>query len=90
MTTTGEMDCYEPIERASVDELRSLQLARLREIVAYAHANVEHYRRSFAAAGVAPEDLAGFEDLARFPLLTKAELRDNYPFGIFAVPRRWR
>ena len=88
MTTTGEMDCYEPIERASVDELRSLQLERLREIVAYAHANVEHYRRSFAAAGVAPGDLAGFEDLARFPLLTKADLRDNYPFGMFAVPRR--
>ena len=88
MTTTGETDCYEPIERASVDELRSLQLARLREIVAFAHANVEHYRRSFAAAGVAPDDLAGFEDLARFPLLTKADLRDNYPFGMFAVPRR--
>ena len=88
MTTTGEMDCYEPIERASVDELRSLQLARLREIVAYAHANVEHYRRSFAAAGVVPDDLAGFEDLARFPLLAKADLRENYPFGMFAVPRR--
>ncbi|MDE0664215.1 MAG: phenylacetate--CoA ligase [Acidimicrobiaceae bacterium] len=87
MATTSEMDCYEPIERASVDELRSLQLARLREIVAYAYANVEHYRRSFDAAGAAPGDLAGFEDLARFPLLAKADLRDNYPFGMFAVPR---
>ncbi len=87
MATTSEMDCYEPIERASVDELRSLQLARLREIVAYAYANVEHYRRSFDAAGAAPSDLAGFEDLARFPLLAKADLRDNYPFGMFAVPR---
>lgn len=88
MTTAGEIDCYEPIERASVDELRSLQLERLREIVIYAYANVEHYRRSFAAAGVAPDDLVDFEDLARFPLLTKADLRDNYPFGMFAVPRR--
>ena len=87
MTTTGEFDCFEPIERASVDELRSLQLERLREIVAYAYEHVEHYRRSFAAAGVVPDDLVGFEDLARFPLLTKADLRDNYPFGMFAVPR---
>ena len=87
MATNREFDCLEPIERASVDELRSLQLARLREIVAYAYANVEHYRRSFAAAGVAPEDLVDFEDLARFPLLAKADLRDNYPFGMFAVPR---
>ena len=87
MATTSETDCYEPIERASVDELRSLQLARLREIVAYAYANVEHYRRSFDAAGAAPDDLAGFDDLARFPLLAKADLRDNYPFGMFAVPR---
>ncbi len=87
MTTTGEFVCFEPIERASVDELRSLQLERLREIVAYAYEHVEHYRRSFAAAGVVPDDLVGFEDLARFPLLTKADLRDNYPFGMFAVPR---
>ena len=87
MATTGETDCYEPIERASVDELRSLQLARLREIVAYAYANVGHFRRSFDAAGVAPGDLVDLEDLARFPLLAKADLRDNYPFGMFAVPR---
>ena len=88
MATTGEMDCYEPIERASVDELRSLQQARLREIVAYAYANVGHYRRSFDAAGVAPGDLVDLGDLSRFPLLSKADLRDNYPFGMFAVPRR--
>ena len=85
--SNGDADRYEPIECASVDELRSLQLARLREIVAYSCANVEHYRRSFAAAGAAPEDLVDFEDLARFPLLSKADLRDNYPFGMFAVPR---
>ena len=87
MATTGKFDCYEPIERASVDELRGLQLARLREIVAYAYASVGHYRRSFDAAGVAPSDLVDLEDLSRFPLLAKADLRDNYPFGMFAVPR---
>ena len=87
MATTSGFDCLEPIERASVDELRGLQLARLREIVAHAYANVEHYRRSFTAAGVTPDDLVDFEDLARFPLLAKADLRDNYPFGMFAVPR---
>ncbi len=87
MVSISEPDCYEPIERASVEELRSLQLSRLREILAYAHANVGHYRRSFAAAGVAPGDLVDLGDLARFPLLAKADLRDNYPFGMFAVPR---
>ena len=83
----SDPDCYEPIERASVDELRSRQLARLREIVAYAYARVAHYRRAFDAAGVSPGDLRELADLARFPLLTKADLRDNYPFGMFAVPR---
>ena len=83
----SDPDCYEPIERASVDELRSLQLARLRGTLAYAYASVAHYRQAFDRAGVAPEDLAELADLARFPLLTKADLRDNYPFGMFAVPR---
>ena len=83
----SDPDCYEPIERASVDELRSLQLARLRGTLAYAYASVAHYRQAFDRAGVAPEDLTDLADLARFPLLTKADLRDNYPFGMFAVPR---
>ena len=87
MATTGEMDCYEPIERASVDELRALQLARLRDTLEHAHANVAHYRRAFGSAGVSPGDLRDLDDLARFPLLTKADLRDSYPFGMFAVPR---
>ena len=87
MAGADESECYEPIEKASVDELRSLQLARLRETVAHAYASVVYYRRAFDAAGVAPEDLRDFEDLSRFPLLTKADLRDNYPFGMFAVPR---
>ena len=85
--SSSDPDCYESIERASVDELRSLQLARLRETVGYAYANVAHYRQAFDRAGVGPEDLTDLADLARFPLLTKADLRDNYPFGMFAVPR---
>ena len=78
---------YEPIETASLDELRSLQLTRLRDTLAHAYAHVDHYRRAFDRAGVAPEDLADIADLTRFPFLNKADLRDNYPFGMFAVPR---
>ena len=85
--SSSDPDCYESIERASVDELRSLQLARLRETVGYAYASVANYRQAFDRAGVGPEDLTDLADLARFPLLTKADLRDNYPFGMFAVPR---
>ena len=87
MVNMPDDDCYEPIERASVDELRSLQLARLKDTLAHAHANVAHYRHSFERAGVGPDDLRDLADLARFPFLTKADLRDNYPFGLFAVPR---
>ena len=78
---------YEAIESASIDELRGLQLARLREILGHAYANVAHYRHAFERAGVGPDDLRDLTDLARFPFLTKADLRDNYPFGLFAVPR---
>ncbi len=77
----------EPIERASVDEVRAVQLERLRWVVRYAYERVPHYRRSFDGAGVHPDDLRSLADLARFPLTTKADLRDNYPFGMFAVPR---
>lgn len=77
----------EPIERASRAELRALQLERLKWTLAHAYANVPHYRRKFDAAGVKPSDLATLEDLAKFPFTTKADLRDNYPFGLFAVPR---
>jgi len=72
---------------ASLDELRSLQLERLRWAVRHAYENVAHYRRSFDARGVHPEDLRRLEDIARFPLLCKQDFRDNYPFGLFAVPR---
>lgn len=79
-------DELEPIERASVDALRALQLRRLREQLAYAYAHVPHYQRGFDAAGVHPDDLRDLADLARFPFTGKAELRQNYPFGMFAVP----
>ena len=77
----------EPIETASVDELRALQTERLRWTVRHAYDNVPHYRASFEAAGVHPGDVTSLEDLARLPFTAKADLRDNYPFGMFAVPR---
>ena len=86
MNTTGTGH-YEPIESASIDELRDLQLKRLGDTLSHAYANVAHYRRAFDSAGVAPADLQDLDDLARFPFLTKSDLRDTYPFGLFAVPR---
>jgi len=77
----------EPIERASGDELRALQLERMRWSLSHAYENVPHYRRKFDDAGVKPADLRTLADLAKFPLTTKADLRENYPFGMFAVPR---
>ena len=77
----------EPIERASRDELQALQLARMQHTLAHAYANVAHYRAAFDAAGVHPSDLKTLADLARFPFTDKKTLRDNYPFGLFAVPR---
>jgi phenylacetate-CoA ligase len=80
----GELD---PIETASRDELQALQLQRLQATLASVYANVPHYRQAFDAAGVHPGDLKTLADLARFPFTTKADLRANYPFGMFAVPR---
>ncbi|HEY3007879.1 MAG TPA: phenylacetate--CoA ligase PaaK [Micromonosporaceae bacterium] len=77
----------EAIETASVDELHALQLERLRWTVRHAYANVAHYRAAFEAAGVHPEDVTDLADLAKLPFTTKADLRQNYPFGMFAVPR---
>ncbi|HEY7639844.1 MAG TPA: phenylacetate--CoA ligase PaaK [Steroidobacteraceae bacterium] len=77
----------EPIEKASIDELRALQLQRLRWSVQHAYDNVAHYRESFRVAGVHPQDLRSLEDLAKFPFTVKDDLRANYPFGMFAVPR---
>ncbi|MGZ4458515.1 MAG: phenylacetate--CoA ligase PaaK [Nocardioidaceae bacterium] len=70
-----------------VAELRSIQLERLRDTLRTVHAHVPHYRHAFDAAGVGPDDLQRLEDLARFPFTGKEELRQNYPFGMFAVPR---
>jgi phenylacetate-CoA ligase len=71
---------------SALADLRALQVERLRRTLGHAYGNVEHYRRTFAAAGVTPEDLRSLDDLARFPFTTKADLRAHYPFGLFAVP----
>ena len=73
-------------ERMGIDELRALQLDRLRWTLRYAYANVPFYRKKFDAAGVSPEDCRSLEDLASFPVTTKDDLRENYPAGMFAVP----
>ena len=72
---------------STVEELRTLQLERLRWSLQHAYDNVPHYRRAFDDAGIAPRDLRELGDLARFPFTAKADLRANYPFGMFAVPR---
>ncbi|MBV9245048.1 MAG: phenylacetate--CoA ligase [Methylobacteriaceae bacterium] len=82
----GARDAIEPIEKAGADELRALQLARLKQSLHLAYERVPHYRQTFAAAGVHPEDLRDLEDIRRFPFTTKEDLRQNYPFGMFAAP----
>jgi phenylacetate-CoA ligase len=77
----------EPIETASVDELRALQLKRLQATLHHAYANSPVYRAKFDAAGVHPGDCRSLADLAKFPFTTKKDLRDSYPYGMFAVPR---
>jgi phenylacetate-CoA ligase len=76
----------DPIEIASRDEIETLQLERLQWSLRHAYDNVDLYRRRFDEAGVHPDDCRGLEDLPKFPLTTKAELRESYPFGMFAVP----
>lgn len=78
---------YEPIETASIDELRTLQTERLQSTLHNAYANIPHYTRAFDAAGVHPDDVTSLDDLARLPFLVKDDLREAYPFGMFAVPR---
>jgi phenylacetate-CoA ligase len=77
----------EAIEAASRDEITALQLQRLRTTLQRAYDNVPHYRQAFEARGVHPGDLKQLSDLAKFPFTVKKDLRDNYPFGLFAVPR---
>ena len=78
----------EPIERASKDELQALQLQRMQWSLRHAYCNVAHYRAAFDAAGVHPDDLKTLADLAKFPFTGKQDLRNNYPFGMFAIPRQ--
>ena len=77
----------EAIETASLDELQALQLERLKWTLRHAYDNVPHYRASFDAVGIRPDDLRALSDLAKFPFTVKTDLRDHYPFGMFAVPR---
>ena len=77
----------DPIEIASRDEISALQLERMKATLAHAYANSPFYRKSFDAHGVHPDDLKSLSDLTKFPFTMKADLRDNYPFGMFAVPR---
>jgi phenylacetate-CoA ligase len=78
----------EPIERASRDEIAALQLQRLQATLRHAYTHVAHYRHAFEAAGVHPDDCRTLADIAKFPFTNKADLRANYPFGLFAVPRQ--
>jgi phenylacetate-CoA ligase len=80
----GDLD---PIETASREEIAALQLQRLKWSLQHAYDNVPHYRKKFDDKGVHPNDLNTLADIAKFPFTTKADLRDNYPFGMFAVPR---
>jgi len=80
------MTVLDAAERMSRDELVKVQLTRLQDTLYHAYEQVPHYRAAFDAAGVHPSDLHSLGDLAHFPFTTKADLRDNYPFGMFAVP----
>jgi phenylacetate-CoA ligase len=82
-TPTG----LDPIETASRDEITALQTQRLRHTLEHVYANVPHYRQAFDAAGVHPSDFKVLADLSKFPFTVKQDLRNNYPFGMFAVPR---
>ena len=84
---TPDRASLDPIEIASRDEISALQLERMKWSLKHAYDNVPHYKQSFDAAGVHPDDLKSLEDLAKFPFTYKQDLRDNYPFGMFAVPR---
>lgn len=84
---TPRPDLFDDAERWSVDELRAIQLTRLQDCVRRAYEGVGHYRRRLDELGVHPEDVRSLDDIRLLPLTTKADLRANYPFGMFAVPR---
>ena len=87
MTTSPNEAILEPIERASRDEVQALQLQRLQWSVRHTYDNVAPFRAKCDAKGVHPDDLKQLSDLSLFPFMTKADLRDHYPFGLFAAPR---
>ncbi len=84
---TPDRDQLDPIEMASMDEIRALQLDRLKWSLRHAYDNVSMYRQRFDQQGVHPDDLKTLSDITKFPFTSKSDLRDNYPFGLFAVPR---
>lgn len=84
---TPKKSDLDPIEIASRDEISSLQLERLRWSLNHAYKNVSHYKQAFDKHGVHPDDLQSLDDLSKFPFTVKTDLRDNYPFGMFAVPK---
>ena len=84
---TPRKEDLNPIEIASRDEIAALQLERMKWSLAHAYENVLFYKASFDKAGVHPDDLKSLADLAKFPFTVKQDLRDNYPFGMFAIPR---
>lgn len=87
LNLTPPRESLEPIEIASRDEIADIQLRRLKWTVRHVYDNVQHYWKKFDAAGVHPDDLKTLDDIARFPFTTKEDLRQNYPFGMFAVPQ---
>jgi phenylacetate-CoA ligase len=86
-STSGTYMFAPEIETMPRDKLAALQLEKLKKIVAHAYANVPHYKKKFDAMGIGPEDVVSLDDLARLPFTVKDDLRDNYPFGMFAVPQ---
>ena len=88
MNMRSKPSAIKPVDFASRDELQALQLQRLKWSLRHAYDNIPHYRAKFDQAGVHPDDLTSLADLAKFPFTTKADLRENYPFGMFAVPMR--
>ncbi|MFT5005657.1 MAG: phenylacetate-CoA ligase, partial [Paracoccaceae bacterium] len=84
---TPAKSTLDQIEIASRDEISALQIKRMKWSLSHAYQNVPHYKAAFDAAGVHPDDLQSLSDLAKFPFTVKQDLRNNYPFGMFAVPR---
>ena len=84
---TPDRNTLDPIEIASRDEIQALQLSRMKWSLRHAYDNVAMYKKRFDDAGVHPDDLKSLSDLAKFPFTYKNDLRDHYPFGLFAVPR---